>query len=311
MYSNKYHFQHIDIIKGFAIILVVLGHIIQFSLINGGGQHAVYQWIYQFHMQVFFFVSGFLLSGFSLKETVMYNVSKFTGKLMRICLPYITWSLLICLFDSRFSDLFCVIDYIRVPRFGLWYLKDLFKYSMVLMAFIAVLDWIDTKLSRFHVPIIALSGIIIISVCLLEDRYLSMMSLGYLVRKNQNIQDILVNKYIATLAATIFVLSTYYGINKFIIGLCAVIVFWNISINMGESKIKVQLARFGQSSMAIFLLHYFLVIPVRFSIINIGPMPMFVVVSFLSILVSYVCVLLYSVSKIGYLPLPLWGERCK
>lgn len=42
--------QRIDVIRGMAIMLVVLGH--------SGVSEPLFQWIYSFHMPLFFFVSG-------------------------------------------------------------------------------------------------------------------------------------------------------------------------------------------------------------------------------------------------------------
>ena len=44
----------IDNLKGFGILLVVIGHTVP--------REGLGQWIYAFHMPLFFFISGFLLS---------------------------------------------------------------------------------------------------------------------------------------------------------------------------------------------------------------------------------------------------------
>lgn len=41
----------IDIAKGFALFLVVLGHVVTMH-------HTIFRWIYAFHMPAFFFLSG-------------------------------------------------------------------------------------------------------------------------------------------------------------------------------------------------------------------------------------------------------------
>lgn len=54
------YFPHIDVFKGIIILLVIVGHIVQNSLLGGGRDHPLYIWIYLFHMPAFFFCSGFL-----------------------------------------------------------------------------------------------------------------------------------------------------------------------------------------------------------------------------------------------------------
>lgn len=51
--------QFIDIIKGWAIILVVLAHLIQKNTVDGL-HNVVFQFINSFHMPLFFFASGYI-----------------------------------------------------------------------------------------------------------------------------------------------------------------------------------------------------------------------------------------------------------
>lgn len=50
--------KYLDFIKGFAILLVVLGHVIQFSD-NSFDNNILFRYIYSFHMPLFMFTSGF------------------------------------------------------------------------------------------------------------------------------------------------------------------------------------------------------------------------------------------------------------
>ena len=53
--------QYIDRLKGLAIILVVIGHLIAFTTDNDG-PNPVNQLIVSFHMPLFMFLSGFVIS---------------------------------------------------------------------------------------------------------------------------------------------------------------------------------------------------------------------------------------------------------
>lgn len=69
--------EWIDSLKGFAIILVVLGH-------NTGGENAAYRFLYTFHMPLFFLISGFL---FSMKPPLEYLKRSFR----HLMVPYIAF----------------------------------------------------------------------------------------------------------------------------------------------------------------------------------------------------------------------------
>ena len=59
MSDNRKRLQYIDIIKGVAIILVVLAHLIQTNVVDGVHDE-VFQLINSFHMPLFFFASGYI-----------------------------------------------------------------------------------------------------------------------------------------------------------------------------------------------------------------------------------------------------------
>lgn len=50
----------LDVLKGFAIFLVVMGHAIQYNQVDFD-TNPVFRFIYSFHMPLFMFVSGFIL----------------------------------------------------------------------------------------------------------------------------------------------------------------------------------------------------------------------------------------------------------
>ena len=77
--SIKVYEERIDIVKGLAIILVVIGHTIQFCDLNGGVLNPVYQWIYSFHMGLFFFCSGYLFTWIDFRNgawPIIYQIGK-------------------------------------------------------------------------------------------------------------------------------------------------------------------------------------------------------------------------------------------
>ena len=85
--------QYIDILKGIGIILVVIGHIYK--------NQNIFNWIYSFHMPIFFFAAGWLY-----KERSVYIDIK--RRIQTIVIPYFCFGLLTLLYwqliERRFRD---------------------------------------------------------------------------------------------------------------------------------------------------------------------------------------------------------------
>ena len=80
--QNKEHFNWIDILKGLGIILVIMGHQrLSPELLN---------YIYLFHMPLFFFISGYLMN-ISKYNSIGHLIKK---KSKTLLIPYITFSII-------------------------------------------------------------------------------------------------------------------------------------------------------------------------------------------------------------------------
>lgn len=78
-------FEYVDALRGFAIVLVVLGHALQYTLAAPDG-NVMYRLIYSFHMPLFMFISGFVYSG------ARRGVRDELGlKARTLLLPFIAW----------------------------------------------------------------------------------------------------------------------------------------------------------------------------------------------------------------------------
>ena len=93
---------YIDLVKGILIILVVLGHAIQFgngkSYFDGGYyfDNPLFKIIYSFHMPLFMLISGYLFY-FSMARKTSPQI--FKGKLISLFIPIITYALIIKIYD--------------------------------------------------------------------------------------------------------------------------------------------------------------------------------------------------------------------
>lgn len=104
MDDTKERIHYWDNVKGFLIILVVFGHLLE-QLPNGQAG-VIYKLIYTFHMPLFIFCSGYLTN---------YSPQKIVKRLL---LPYLLLQPVCCIFTSG------EIQMTR-PFWGLWYLPAL------------------------------------------------------------------------------------------------------------------------------------------------------------------------------------------
>lgn len=85
----------VDISRGALIILVTLGHIIQFITIGMGGEkffeNRLFSFIYSFHMPAFMMISGFL---FYLTSWNKRPLTVFKKKIGQLFVPIISWNAL-------------------------------------------------------------------------------------------------------------------------------------------------------------------------------------------------------------------------
>lgn len=93
--SSKSRIEWIDALKAFAIVLVVLGHAIQYTLPGSAfKEDPIFLFIYSFHMPLFMTMSGMFFMS-SLKLGFADFMKK---KSLQLLLPAVTWSLICCAF---------------------------------------------------------------------------------------------------------------------------------------------------------------------------------------------------------------------
>ncbi|MFW2488461.1 acyltransferase family protein [Clostridium chromiireducens] len=131
----------IDVTKGFAVILVVLGHVIQYGANNyfDFSSHIIFKLIYSFHMPLFMFLSGYTsyYSFRNTKNTRLYFVKK---RVISLLLPFLIWGIITSLFVC-FKDIIIrhtlstfierIRDLFLYPANGLWFLWVLFFINVI------------------------------------------------------------------------------------------------------------------------------------------------------------------------------------
>lgn len=99
--SDKKRLIWIDSLKGWLMILVVLGHAIQSSLGDACFQNHLWNLIYSFHMPAFMAISGWFAFSNTSKNINVGSLCK--RRFNQLMVPYLSWSLLrLCHFCRLF-----------------------------------------------------------------------------------------------------------------------------------------------------------------------------------------------------------------
>lgn len=144
----KQRLGYIDQLKGLAIILVVMGHVVQFCIHSS--KHWLYEDIYVFHMPLFFFLSGLVVHGARQGSSRPLLVAR---KARQLLIPLLCWGGLMTLFLGE-----SYLDFLQHRYFyGYWYLWTLF----LLYAIFYLMDGFVAWLKRWPTAVfILLSGCI-------------------------------------------------------------------------------------------------------------------------------------------------------
>lgn len=127
-YFRKDRLKSFDLLKFFAIFLVLWGHSIQYFLSSIYYEEPVYRFIYSFHMPLFMMISGY----FSV-SSISLNFGQFLKKKsIQLLLPSASWGIILWIWFSFYSFLqtrmydFHIYQLWRILIFEFWFLKSCF-----------------------------------------------------------------------------------------------------------------------------------------------------------------------------------------
>lgn len=114
------YLPYIDNLKGFAILLVVIGHVIQYLTDPYDFEHhIVFRYIYSFHMPLFFMISGMMVKESYTKEQAWQTIRK---RFLQLIAPFTLWTIIWSLTFLPHPFYFAYLD----PNLGPWFLWCLF-----------------------------------------------------------------------------------------------------------------------------------------------------------------------------------------
>lgn len=280
----------VDICKGLGIVLVVLGHVIR-GLGNSELIHISKYWhdidrvIYEFHMPLFFFLSGLYIER-SVKSRNFYRY--FAGQIKTLIVPLVFWSYLQVSIQTIFStnagntdNIFEILMSIFPPRYHFWYLWALFQVSLIAalslrrhsgLLMIVAFSILCLGLSQFGLgqadgPNIG-SNIV---------RYFPYLAIGIWTARyisSPNIDDFTTRAAIASLTLLVYfkIFSLSELLNGFLVAtLWICLVFSGIFMLAAKDVLIIRALRYlGLNSMIIYLAHVIALASTRTALLKIG-----------------------------------------
>lgn len=339
---NKQRIVYVDSLKGLAILLMVMGHVIAWQFfdwqvaLNEEPRNVMFLWrfIYSFHMPLLMFCSGlFVIRGtkVSLKD-VGVSIWKRVQSL---------------LFPSVFAG---ALLWLRRGNFGYWFLWTLFQFVVVTMLLYYICERI------LHIGRHVFAGILcVVSVVIMfivpklmpyQDlplidiehwRLYIYFSMGVVCSQYKLIEKVMSKNWVYTIAMIVFGLFTYWitieghhiikqTITGSILPISAIVMltyFFKEGLN-GTSKIELWLQKLGEHSLEVYILHLFFMFPM-YSVGGYviehandlgGAQLIFFVQAIISLVVSvaivYMCYLVMNIiNKSKVLSLLLLGRKVK
>lgn len=161
-----------DALKGWLILLVILGHAIQTTIGDDCFHNHLWNIIYSFHMPAFMAVSGY----FAFRQSTSINiVNHIKRRSMQLLIPYIIWSIFAFLrYETRTFDKF--FDIIMDPDAYYWFLYVLFWISVLFSA----AQWVARRINADEIVVIILVSIILMAVMVIfECRIMGFQFIAY------------------------------------------------------------------------------------------------------------------------------------
>jgi fucose 4-O-acetylase-like acetyltransferase len=171
IHPEKTRIEQFDILRGLAIILVVVGHVVQ-THAPDFDHNAVFKGIYMFHMPLFFYISGMVYGLKPVSITTQQFLRSIPKKAEQLLLPFLCWYLLSWMLSDHttaIADHFLLLY--KSPDYGLWFLWALF----VIYILADLGKWLAEK-TRF--PYLAVCAVIAFSLFHLNNRYVQVLGSG-------------------------------------------------------------------------------------------------------------------------------------
>lgn len=303
--ENKQRVLWIDSLKGLCIIFVVLGHAVlgfwenQTYPASGEILHLVKEWIYTWHMPVFFVLSGITFRISQLKGTTL-NKNKLRRSVLNLLIIYLIFETALPLLKIVFSAFVNnavqpsqLIRMILLPTTPMWYIWVLMIYY-VIFAPLHYATGVEHDKRRLAMLMGVLAAISLIENSLWQTNILSIVCFRNLLRCGlffaagiyfRQIKAILMSQYMIIVSAIVassscayMIITTFVKpfrsvwINSVIIlglnpvAICVLLIALFIRVRrIGENR---QLIFLGKNSLIVYLLHTYFVTAMRVLVVK-------------------------------------------
>lgn len=280
MKNQTSYYPHLDALKGLAILLMVMGHVIPWTLNEAEFLHQpinqltgvelynsiVYKFIYAFHMPLLFFVSGFLFY----KDTT-YSIGHIKSILIkrthRLLIPYFVTGTLL---------------WIARGHWGYWFLQMLFFLNIYTALLLFFVNSAKNRIQEFSTYVIGFfilyainksfpnletetQGVVVIAR---TNAYYPAFMLGILCKRYENFESFIRNEHIVFASLIIFILLFWingteipmFGFIRAILLPLTMIIYLNhffINKSCQSQNGGGILSLVGKNSLEVYLLHVF------------------------------------------------------
>lgn len=324
------HNKVLDVAKGIAIILVVLGHSFPSNVFNDDtcidvAAKIIYDFVYSFHMPTFFAISGYLF----FNAWNLHRVGTIKKKAMRLLIPYFTFSIIyipLRLFASSMANSDFGNQYWKIilgvsPNGGVWFLYTLFVFFTI--TFYCV--------NSQNINVILLFALILSIVFqlgfpfshILHDvaprvldifRFYFYFILGLIVNKNKSFMSSFNTKTFVlefVVFVILFVLLELFSASFFTVPIALLGIHLTVLLS-SKLQSSVTLAWLGINSMDIYLLHGPLMVVLRVVLLKLGVGKLFIAIGLFmgSLLIAFFIsrYIIHKVKVIEFLCTGIWRK---
>lgn len=304
--------EFIDYAKGLAILLVVIGHLLQYNLV-GTSSKDLFDMIYSFHMPLFMFLSGYVAS-LSIDKYMSHKGEFIQKKAASLLVPFMFMGGVNMLLYKYFSIEYAV-NLFRNPDNGLWFLIVLFCIQLWYLA----LEYVCSKLKfnkRYLIE--GFVGVVFIAMILALNKvnhefsglytspiFFVMFFAGSYVAKFLTAfikSDIVLFLSIIGFVVLVPKFHMWQNNSSFLslsISLFASIIILRIAMALEKGDVKSdKLLEFGKSSLVIYIFHFYLIKilnDIKIDTSDVSVLPLFVALGVIAFFVSDICVRISNV----------------
>ncbi|WP_372755662.1 acyltransferase family protein [Labilibaculum sp.] len=245
----------IDRLKGFAIFLVVFGHIIQ-KHTSDSVLNPLFEAVYSFHMPFFFFLSGYIAEKTTKIDTLKNYATFMNKKAISLLIPFFIWPIVVKQYIINHNFTWSIYElsteaFHQLSQPSIWFLLSLFKIMIVFSFFVVIAKILRTQ-NKLGIDFLVLSFLSLIVFISNPYEYNNIIFLihtifffiGVFLSKHALVYKIFNNKLIFLSSAILFLLLINFyqstapatnllkGLKILLIGilsLCATITLYNFA----------------------------------------------------------------------------------